>query len=233
MEKDNRMEQLARYDTPSITNVVATYPGRENECLGLYNPWQTNWYTNDEVRCIYPELGARAGYVVTAVVGERDPNFTRLSDAELYRAIERSPKPVVLVVQQQMPDNIRKKNGMYGGLMTTAFKKLGCVGVVSNGPSRDVDEIRPMEFQYLLTGVTPGHGDFALYAVNVPVSVCGMDTAPGEVVHMDENGAVKFPAEHIDDVLRLSEKLLQRETETKRRIEQAKDIDELLASFKY
>jgi regulator of RNase E activity RraA len=32
----------------------------------------------------------------------------------------------------------------------------------------------------------------AVQSVNVPVSVGGMDVAPGDLIHMDENGAVKF-----------------------------------------
>lgn len=35
----------------------------------------------------------------------------------------------------------------------------------------------------------------------MPVSICGMDIAPREVIHMDENGAVKFPAKYLDAVL--------------------------------
>ena len=52
----------------------------------------------------------------------------------------------------------------------------------------------------LLGGVTAGHGEMAVQAVNVPVSVGGMDVAPGELIHMDENGAVKFPAQHAEAV---------------------------------
>ena len=74
------------------------------------------------------------------------------------------------------------------------MKAVGCVGMLSNGPSRDVDAIRQLKFQMLLGGVTAGHGEMAVQAVNVPVSVGGMDVAPGEIIHMDENGAVKFPA---------------------------------------
>ena len=36
-----------------------------------------------------------------------------------------------------------------------------------------------MKFQYMLTGVTAGHGAQAVQAINVPVSVGGMDVAPG------------------------------------------------------
>ncbi len=40
-----------------------------------------------------------------------------------------------------------------------------------------------MGFQYLLSGVTAGHGAMAVQAVNVPVSVAGMDVAPSELIH--------------------------------------------------
>ena len=40
------MEELKQFDTPTITNVVATYPNDKENCLGLYHPWQGEWYTD-------------------------------------------------------------------------------------------------------------------------------------------------------------------------------------------
>ena len=85
------------------------------------------------------------------------------------------------------------KAGLAGEMMVSSMMAVGCVGMLSNGPSRDVDAIRKLKFQLLLGGVTAGHGEMAVQAVNVPVSVGGMDVAPGDLIHMDENGAVKFP----------------------------------------
>ncbi|MEE2708468.1 MAG: RraA family protein [Gemmatimonadota bacterium] len=205
------LEELKKFDTPSITNVVATYPSSET-CLGLYNPWSENWYTDQSIRCMYPELGRTVGYAVTCVFGLPDPNFSRLTFMDVVDALDASPKPTILVFQQKFPPEIAGKVGLSGGNMTSAMKAVGCVGAISNGPSRDIDEIRPMGFQYLLSGVTAGHGDMALHAVNVPVSVGGMDVAPGEVIHMDENGACKFPPDKLEAVLN-NVKALQREEE--------------------
>lgn len=221
MDEHRKMiEELKGYDTPSVTNVVATYPASPL-CLGLYNPWSENWYTDTSVRCMYPELGAVAGYAVTCVYGLPDPGFTRLSFADVLDALERERKPTILVLQQKFPPEIAAKVGLAGGIMTTALKAIGCVGVVSNGPSRDIDEIRPMKVQYLLGGVTPGHGEMAVHAVNVPVSVAGMDVAPGEIVHMDENGACKFPAGKLPQVLENLRALRQEEQERMSRLDQA------------
>ncbi|CAI8033523.1 hypothetical protein GBAR_LOCUS18903 [Geodia barretti] len=71
----------------------------------------------------------------------------------------------------------------------------------------------PPEFEnkYLLSGITPGHGAMAVHAVNVPVSIAGMDVAPGEIIHMDENGACKFPADKLEAVLTNVKALLEEE----------------------
>ena len=220
------LKELERYDTPSITNVVATYPSDEL-CLGLYNPWTVNWYTDQTIKCMYPELGARVGYAVTCIYGLPDPSFNRLSFMDVADALDTSPKPTILALEQKFPPQVAGKVGLAGGNMTTTMKTLGCVGCLSNGPSRDIDEIRPMKFQYLLTGVTPGHGDQAVHAVNVPVSICGMDVAPGEIIHMDENGAVKFPANRMADVLENVQKLIEHEGTLQERIKKATSAAEI------
>ena len=115
--------------------------------------------------------------------------------------------------------------------MTTLFKACGAIGVVTNGPSRDVDEIRPMKFQYIMSGVTPGHGEMAISAVNVPVSVAGMDVAPGEIIHMDENGACKFPADRLADVCKNVDAFKKEEDEQVKAINSAKTLEEIKAAF--
>ena len=86
------LEALKQFDTPSITNVVATYPEDTEYCLGLYHPWHTNWYTDERLKCMYPELGRTVGRAVTVTFGLPDPGFTRLSFLDLYRAIEKMEK---------------------------------------------------------------------------------------------------------------------------------------------
>jgi regulator of RNase E activity RraA len=207
------LEQLRKHNTPAITNVVATYPNHPL-CLGLYNPWTESWYTDESIRCMFPELGSTVGYAVTCVFGLPDPDYSRLSFADVIDALAASKRPSILAIEQRFPPGLARKVGLCGGVMTTAIKAVGCVGVVSNGPSRDMDEIRPMEVQYLLSGVTAGHGPMAVQAVNVPVSVAGMDVSPGEIIHMDENGACKFPGDRLADVL-TNVRALEREENVK------------------
>jgi regulator of RNase E activity RraA len=227
------LKELEKYDTPSITNVVATYPKDRELCLGLYDPWVINWYTDQTLKCMYPGLGRKAGVAVTCVVGMPNPGFDRLEWADVFRAISQVGGPVILAIKQDMPEEIKRKNGLSGGNLTTAFKASGAVGAISDGPSRDIDEIRPKEFQYMLTGICAGHGDFAIKAVNVPVNICGMDIGPGEIIHMDENGAVKFPREVLPKVLDYVIKLLAQEAELQKKVAAAAgDVERIIRIMK-
>jgi 4-hydroxy-4-methyl-2-oxoglutarate aldolase len=211
LSEEEVLAELRTIDSPTITNVVATYPTNPL-CLGLYNPWTENWYTDTSIRCIYPELGPVVGYAVTCVYGLPDPNYSnRLSFMDVVDALDASKKPTILVIQQKWPPELFNKAGLAGEIMVTSMQAVGCVGAISNGPSRDIDAIRRMKFQLLLGGVTAGHGAMAVQAVNVPVSVGGMDVSPGELIHMDENGAVKFPADRMEAVLTNAKAILEEE----------------------
>jgi len=224
------IDALREFDTPSITNVVATYPGNPL-CLELYHPWTQNWYTDQTLRCWYPEMKPVVGYAVTCVYGLPDPMYRGLSFMDAVDALDASRKPTIFVFEQQFPPEIAGKVGLSGGNMTSAMKAVGCVGAISNGPSRDIDEIRPMGFQYLTSGITPGHGPTAVHAVSVPVHVAGMDVAPGEIIHVDENGAVKFPADRLEAVLAKVQELRDQEATRQAALHVASTADEVKTIF--
>jgi len=79
--------------------------------------------------------------------------------------------------------------------------------------------------------VSPGHGGQDVYAVNVPVHIAGMDVAPGEIVHMDENGACKFPADRLQQVVDNLYKLRDEEEERMGKLAKATSAAELRAIF--
>ena len=230
LSEQKMLEELHNYDTPAITNVVATYPDHPLG-LGLYNPWTENWYTDQSIRCMYPELGRLAGFAVTCVFGLPDPHYTRLSFLDVIDALDASKKPSILVFQQKYPPELAGKVGLAGGNMTAAMKAVGCIGAISNGPSRDIDEIRLMKFQYLLSGTTAGHGAMAVQAVNIPVTVAGMDVSPGEVIHMDENGACKFPADKLEAVVTNVRALQKEEAKNMALLEKANSAAEIRAIY--
>jgi regulator of RNase E activity RraA len=186
--------------------------------------------------CWYPELGPIAGYAVTCTYGLPDPNYKGRSFMDVLEAMDRLGKPSIFCFQQKFPLGIADKVGLAGGNMTSAMRACGAIGALSNGPSRDIHEIRPMNFQYLTRGRCAGHGEQAVHAVQVPVSIAGMDIAPGEIIHMDENGAVKFPADRLEQVVRLAKELLAEEDDRVGRLLRAKgfvQVKQIMAGHQY
>ena len=79
--KDEIFAGLRKIDTPTITNVVATYP-KNPLCLGLYNPWTENWYTDTSfVAAFIRRWGQATGHAVTCVYGLPDPTLTAAGSA--------------------------------------------------------------------------------------------------------------------------------------------------------
>jgi 4-hydroxy-4-methyl-2-oxoglutarate aldolase len=223
------MEKLLKYSTPMVSNVVATYP-KNPHCLRLYDPWMGKWYTDQSVRCIFPEMGRRIGYAFTMVVSVPDPkhlDLPSLSFLDLIEDLGRAKKPIIVVCQQEYPDGILEKAGLFGGQSSALFKVCGVIGVVTNGPSRDVDEMRPLGIQYIMSGLTVGHGDFALRAFNIPVSVAGMEVSPGDMIHMDEHGAVKFPEGQLEKICHQIDEFAKEEEVQANALHSAKTIEEI------
>jgi 4-hydroxy-4-methyl-2-oxoglutarate aldolase len=210
MSEEEIQEGLREIDTPTISNVVATYPKSE-ACLKLYDAWYGEWYTDTSIKCVYPEMKPVVGYVVTVVFCEEAEKYTGVDRWVLPEQIDSADKPVVLVAEQQFPPELANRVGLFGEMMTTRYKALGVAAVVTNGPMRDIDAIKPLGVQYFCTGTTPSHGNMMVKAVGVPVTVGGMTVMPGDMVHMDLHGVVKFPAEYREEVLIRARKLLESE----------------------
>lgn len=209
------MKELEQFDTPTITNAVATYPMRK-DCLGLYDPQEIAWYTDNTLTCLYPELGAKCGLAVTCVYGMFDPVFDRLAFRDILLGIHEvsmGEAPVILVMKNNFNDAMKNKNAIIGGNMMTAFRQLHVVGAISDAPARDVDEMRPLGVQCLFRGVCAGHGTMTIQAVNTPVEVSGMLVAPEiEVIHMDASGSVKFPRRYLRQVLDCAKSIAKADT---------------------
>lgn len=220
------MKALEEFDTPTITNAVATYPDSK-DCLGLYDPQEIDWYTDNHLRCLYPELGPRCGFAVTAVYGMPDASYHRLEFKDILLGIADAGGPVILVLKENFSEKMKDRNALIGGNMMTAFRQVGAVGVIGDAPARDLEEMRPLGVQCLFSGLSAGHGSMTIQAVNTPVTISGMAVAPMEIIHMDVNGAVKFPRKYLKDVLERAEKIQEFDTKRQTAMKQLSDPIEI------
>jgi 4-hydroxy-4-methyl-2-oxoglutarate aldolase len=198
------IEYLKTIDSPTLSNAIELLQARPHR----------DGFTPLQIRCLFPELGRMCGYAVTAQVETvTDCEVFDISQfVDLYRAVIASPKPAVIVLQEigGHPDYAAH----CGEVMSTVFKRLGAVGLVSDCAVRDIPEVRALGFQYFARGSVVSHANFRIARVGVPVHIHGLVVRSGDLLHGDENGLLAVPAGYEDqlpakvDQVRLQEKRL-------------------------
>jgi 4-hydroxy-4-methyl-2-oxoglutarate aldolase len=201
-----QIEELKGFDSPTIANAIEAFNVRE----------QTEGYASLELRCFYPDYKPAIGYVVTctedtASPGRKGEKERYLNYELLYRAIEASPKPVILVIKNIGSDRLRSDH--LGDIMATMFHRLGVAALVTDGGIRDVDGIRERApgFQVFAAGTVVSHGIPRLVELGTTVSVFGLTTKPGELLHGDVNGLVSIPLSIADKLADQARKVIELE----------------------
>lgn len=193
------LEALRQLSTPTVSNAVELFQLRpRNE--GFMSP---------DIRCLFPDLGVMVGYAVTARYAARELPQKPGSRYEFWNYIIQFPEPRVVVMEDlDHPPGI---GAYFGEVQTTIHRRLGCVGVVTNGHVRDLDEVHSMGFHYFAPGVCVSHAYVHLVDFGTPVSVGGMTVNSGEIIHADKHGVMIVPAETVKEITSAAAKVAERE----------------------
>ena len=181
---------LQTIDTPTLSNAIELLdvrPRSEN--------FAPHW-----LRCLYPELGTMVGYAVTVQMEA----MTRMEPRDeqqviaFYEAIEASPKPVVVVMQEI---GGRPEFASHSGeVMTTLMKNFGAVGLVTDGSVRDFNEVRALNFHNFASGTVASHAYCRIARVGCPLQIYGMTIRTGDLLHGDINGLIEVPVERREEL---------------------------------
>ncbi|MDZ7639633.1 MAG: RraA family protein [Bryobacterales bacterium] len=184
------VDYLRTVDTPTLVNAIELIHERPNR----------EGFTPLQIRCLFPELGRLCGYAVTAQVEtiSQTEAFDISGFLDLYRLVEASPKPAVIVLQEI--GGYADYAAHCGEVMATFFTRLGAIGLVSDCAVRDIPEVRALGFKYFARGSVASHGNFRIVRSGVPVQVLGMEVKPGTILHGDENGLITVPDVAVDRI---------------------------------
>jgi len=177
------IDYLKSVDTPTLSNAIEELKVRPRR----------DGFAPLELRCLFPEFGRMIGYAVTAQVETVSNSCGGGPEGhiELYRALEKMPKPAVVVLQEI--GGFGNFAAHCGEVMSTFFTRLGAVGLVSDCAVRDLPEVRALGFHYFARGACASHANFRIIRANVAVNICGLEIKPGELLHGDENGLITVP----------------------------------------
>lgn len=179
-----QLAKLAGIDSPTVANAI--------EAFGLRDP--TEGYASHFLHCLFPELPPVVGYAVTCRVDSTTAGKGRPTRIhELYKAVEASPKPAIVVMHDVSSHPERSCHA--GDVMSTFFQRLGAIAVVTDGGVRDLAGVRQRApgFQMFAAGVVVSHGIPIIVEVGNDITVCGMPVRSGDLLHGDANGMVTIP----------------------------------------
>lgn len=197
----DNIDYLKTVDSPTLSNAIEDLKIRS----------RAEGFAPETTRCLFPEMGVMCGYAVTAQV-ETVTQMTQLDKrtfVDLFRAVDASPKPAVVVLQEI--GGYRDRAAHSGEVMLTIFQRLGAVGLVSDASVRDLAEVRALGMHYFARGAVASHAYYHIVRVNVPVQVDGFVVQPGDLLHGDQNGLISVPRGMGDDLQRAVEGVRSRE----------------------
>ena len=187
------LEKLKSYDTPTICNALEVVdPAR-----------RLTGFTVKPLVCPFPDLPPIVGYAKTATIRsthahELDAQKAREQRIAYYEYVASKPAPGIMVIQDL--DGAEVGFGAFWGeVMSAVHKGLGCLGVVTDGSIRDIDQWAP-GFQVLAGSIVPSHAHVHLAGFGNEVRVAGMLVRCGDLVHADRHGAVTVPAALADKI---------------------------------
>lgn len=168
-----------------------------------YNGWEQitqhdrRLFTNrEETRDFMPAFGPMVGYAVTVVCEPSNPDHPKQNPnapSEYRQYIASIPGPKIVVVQDLDKPNII---GSYWGEVNSAtHSALGCVGTITDGAIRDVQEMTANGFKALAARLCVGHAYSWPVRWGVEVEVFGCKIQPGQLIHADQHGFLVIPEE--------------------------------------
>ena len=201
---------LAQYDTPTICNVIELFDVRP----------RTEGYMRHDIRQSYATDKPMVGLATTASFRSSSAG---LEGQDVYSQMERQVQqfaewsengklPLVVVFQDLDDPTV---SATFGEVMCTTYKNFGCVGLVTSGTGRDIEQVQALgDFAVFSKGNCCSHGYCHITSINEPVHVGGLTVRPGDLIHGDANGVTNIPKEIAFYVAALAPKFMEAEDAT-------------------
>jgi 4-hydroxy-4-methyl-2-oxoglutarate aldolase len=199
-----QLEALGRLDTCTVANAIEAFGVR----------LRNDGFADSSVRCFTPDCVPVVGYAETLTVRSSLPppeEKTYIDPTDWWSDLALLPAPRILVVQDIGP---RVGRGAFvGGIHAHILRAFGCVAAITNGAVRDVPQISESGLQIFGGNLSPSHAYAHVIEHGQSVNIAGLVVATGDLLHADQHGVVRVPAEIAAEIPRVAHDLRRREKE--------------------
>ena len=205
---DNELERLRKIDTCAVSDALDAL-GLKGTVMGINSI--------SVQRCI-------AGRVQTVKLGLARPDIPKKHLCS--SAVDAALTGDVIVVENKESEIAAG----WGGILSTAAVAKGLSGVIVDGPARDADESRDVDFPVFARAATPftARGRVAEHSWNEPIDIGGVTVDPGDLVLADGSGIVFIPQNHTNKVLAKAEEIQGKEAAMALAVKAGKPVGEVM-----
>ena len=195
------LDKLARFDTPTICNVIELFDVRP----------RNEGYMDHRVQCNFPEFAPMVGFAATACFRADAPP----AGGDAYGSIqaqlemfEQLPGPSVVVFEDIDDPAVA---AVFGEVMCSTYKAYGSVGLVTNGGGRDLEQVRALGYPVFTGSTICSHAYCHMLHLGLPVRVGGLMVDQADLLHGDANGVTNIPPEIASEVADIADDFIAAE----------------------
>ena len=195
------LAKLAKYDTPTICNVIELFNIRP----------RNQGYMNASIRCDFPELPPMVGFAATASFRSDAPPVGGDAYGSIGAQLEQFadiPGPPIVVFQDLDDPAV---SATFGEVMCSTYQAYGSVGLITSGAGRDMEQVRALKYPVFTGSTICSHAYCHMLHLGLPVRVGGLMVNQGELLHGDANGVTNLPVEIAAEVADICEEFLAAE----------------------
>ncbi|MFW6309344.1 MAG: RraA family protein [bacterium] len=198
--KLEQIKKLQNYDTPTVANAIEMFNVRS----------RIEGFMNSNIKCLLPARKPMVGYAGTAKMSALKPLSEEKEGIiyEYYRHIKDTFSPTISVIEDIDPSPV---GSFWGEVHASIHKTLGCIGTITNGGVRDLEDVKKIDFGYLASSVLVSHGYDHIEEYDCPVEVGGLTIETGDLLHADIHGVVKIPHKIAPDLVKACEQVVKAE----------------------
>jgi 4-hydroxy-4-methyl-2-oxoglutarate aldolase len=169
-------------------------------------------------------IAGRVLTVTLALAGDRPAASRHLCTA----AIEAAEPGDIIVIEQRTGLDAAS----WGGNLSIGAQVRGVAGVIVDGPVRDVDDSRRLDFPVFARGHTgrTARGRIVEVATNEPITVGEVTVSPGDYVVADGSAVAFIPQKQILAVLETAETIIEREEAMAAAIRKGQPISQVMGA---
>jgi len=141
-------------------------------------------------------------------------------------AVDAAESGDVIVVE----NHAREDAAGWGGILSTAAAHKGLSATIVDGPVRDADESRDVDYPVFARSAIPftARGRIAEHAWNIPVDIGGVTVNPGDLVLADSSGVVFVDQNREEDSVAKAEEIAAKEAAMAAAVRRGKKVSDVM-----